>query len=364
VAKLPDELYTPETPVEEWLKLCKTAGPEGFAPGELGQVSPLDFNTHLESVIRIPSYMIFNVLPFIVPFGAFWMGYSYLIGTILVIVILMQFNKGYPSSETIRSKQYLYTERNNQKYTSLKLVWPKTMNTEAFKQSPTIFCIVPHGVAPLGVCAYPFFSKLWSNRLCHWTAAPVVLQLPLIGGLVKNFGTIPAKAKNILDMLGKKGDNVGVVLDGIAGMFQGHDENVQKAHLNDRDTIVSLALESGASIVPLYGFGTTSLWSIVVDPFGVLEWLSLKLNISIVPFYGRWGLPMGPPRRNALTVAFGEPVVCPQISRPAKTADKAAKDAYKAKVQEYHQKMLASFKGAFDKHKAGYGVPKKQLVFV
>ena len=41
VAKLPDELYTPETPVEEWLKLCKTAGPEGFAPGELGQESYL-----------------------------------------------------------------------------------------------------------------------------------------------------------------------------------------------------------------------------------------------------------------------------------------------------------------------------------
>ena len=42
------------------------------------------------------------------------------------------------------------------------------------------------------------------------------------------------QAKNILDMLGKKGDNVGVVLDGIAGMFQGHDENVQKAQCRDR----------------------------------------------------------------------------------------------------------------------------------
>ena len=162
----------------------------------------------LPSSPRIPSYMIFNVLPFIVPFGAFWMGYSYLIGTILVIVILMQFNKGiqhpycphispsihktnarfcthrhaiplsgYPSSETIRSKQYLYTERNNQKYTSLKLVWPKTMNTEAFKQSPTIFCIVPHGVAPLGI-THLFSASALISPLLH--VAPLLLATPLM----------------------------------------------------------------------------------------------------------------------------------------------------------------------------------------
>lgn len=173
-----------------------------------------------------------------------------------------------------------------------------------------------------------------------------------------------AKSKVILDVLMKKEENVGVVLDGVVGMFQGFDPAVQKAYLKERDTIVKLALEAGCPIVPMYGFGQTSLWNIVVDPFGVLESLSKKLNTSLVPFYGRWGLPLGPPKRNPVAVVLGEPVMCPKVSRPEKTADQKEKDAYDATVKEYHQKMLDSFKEAFDAHKAAYGVPKKNLVFV
>ena len=111
-------------------------------------------------------------------------------------------------------------------------------------------------------------------------------------------------------------------------------------------------------------FGHTSLWSIFVDPFGILEALSLKLNTSLCPFYGRWGLPLGPPRRKAVTVAFGEPVVCPSVPRPARDATDQQRAEYDAIVAEHHTKMLASFKGAFDNHKVAAGEKCSELQFV
>ena len=47
-------------------------------------------------------------------------------------------------------------------------------------------------------------------------------------------------------------------------------------------------LKAGAALVPTFGFGHTEHWSIHVDPFGVLRFLSEKLEASVVPFTGRW----------------------------------------------------------------------------
>merc|ERR1712166_111690 len=124
------------------------------------------------------------------------------------------------SSKTVRNGQYLYTERNNQKYVNLRFLWPKALQRPACPK-PVIFCMVPHGVAPLAARAYPFYSKLFNDRLCRWTTAPIVTQLPFVGLLLKLFGMIPASSKHILDTLNKKQENVGVVLDGIAGMLHG-----------------------------------------------------------------------------------------------------------------------------------------------
>jgi 1-acyl-sn-glycerol-3-phosphate acyltransferase len=76
---------------------------------------------------------------------------------------------------------------------------------------------------------------------------------------MKGIGYIPAKASNISDTLTKKEENVGIILDGIAGMFQSHDE---MAYVKKRKGIVKIALRCGVPLVPVYGFGHTSLVSI------------------------------------------------------------------------------------------------------
>lgn len=85
-------------------------------------------------------------------------------------------------SDYFRENQYLYTERNSSIYVSSKFVWPETLHN--CKGGPFIFCAVPHGVAPLGITAYPLWSKLWNNRCCRWTTAPVPRALCYSGNLL------------------------------------------------------------------------------------------------------------------------------------------------------------------------------------
>lgn len=161
-----------------------------------------------------------------------------------------------------------------------------------------------------------------------------------------------AKSKDILETLTKKEENVGVVLDGIAGMFQGNQKD-EIAHIKSRKGIVKIALRAGATIVPVYGFGHTSAYSVVVDPLKFLERLSVFLDTSVCPFVGRFGWFLGPPRRVAVTVCLGEPVHCPQMADPSKED-----------ILKYHQTMLESFSQVFDQHKAAYGWADKKLKFV
>jgi hypothetical protein len=264
------------------------------------------------------------------------------------------------------ANQFGYCERHGLKYLSVKGVYPASLHPVTAKESggggdrPIIFCMIPHGVLPLGLMAYPLFSKWFNHRICRWTTAPVVLRLPVISKIVKAAGFIAAEKTIIEETLSKKDQNVGVVLDGIAGMFNDSDDASDEiGYVMERKGIVKIALKTGATIVPVYQFGVTGLWTIVVDPFGVMERLSNWLNVSLVPFYGRWGWPLGPPRRRPMLLAFGEPILNDQLS-----SDELAGDVGKTIIYKQHQKLVAGFKTVFDTHKAAFGWGGKSLKLV
>ena len=159
----------------------------------------------------------------------------------------------------------------------------------------------------------------------------------------------------------KDDESVGVVLDGIAGMFNDgdHTQATERGHVLSRKGIVKVALKAGVPIIPVYAFGATSLWSIFVDPFGMLEQLSIRLNVSIVPFFGRWGWPFGAPRRAPLLLAFGEPIAHPQTDF-AKFDNEQGKQL----IDRYHAKLVQGFCQVFDTHKVAYGWGDKSLELV
>jgi len=363
-AALPDDLHTPETPADRWLERCQTAGAEGFPANSLAARSPLDGFTHLERIVGVPSYLMLNVLPFALPLALvlparfLLLPLSLYAGALLAAALpFIYFYRNSvggilaPRNGGPRVGQYLYTERNTAKYLSLRLVWPRSVH-EKPRGRPVLFLAVPHGFAPLGITGYSLWSKLF-GPLCRWTCAPVVLKIPIVGGFMRRVGYIAAEKRAIEDALVKKGESVGVVLDGIAGMFCPGTASEEVAFVRSRKGIIKIALRAGATIVPVYGFGHTSLYRIVADPFGLLRALSCKLDTSVVLGIGRWCWPLGPPHRIAVTIALGEPIDCPHIDAPA-VSD----------VDEWHARLLAGFKAVFDTHKAACGAAHKQLRFV
>ena len=328
MAELPDSLYSEKVPASKWFDRCQTAGPEGFQPNSLNKVSPLALGPHIERVINIPLYLTLNWLPFALPLlagGLFgWKG-------LLILVVVLSLgsyaqNLVNPSVKRQERGQYIFTERNNQKYLSMRVVWPAAFETIRGSQH-CIFAAIPHGAAPLGITCYPLWTKL-TGSLCHFTTAPVVLKIPLVGYVLRTIGYLPANGKAMSKALEKK-ESVGVVLDGIAGMFQS-DETVEKGWVLQRKAIVAIALKAGVPLVPVYGFGHSSLWTVVVDPFKLLERLSVAMDVALCPFYGRWGWPVGPPRRVAVLTALGEPIICPKVEKPSREM-----------VDEYHAKVNA-----------------------
>lgn len=374
VGELSDDLFHPEVPVEKWLATTTIAGKEGFSKGELCQLSNLPIDVELERLCGIAFYMIGNVLPFALPlllvasFLSYYakmilyglLAYVFILWAIERFIFTPWFLEKYKKSDgtkldiyketSTRVNQYVFTERNTTKYLSLSFVWPKSLHQQ--NKGPLIFCLIPHGVGPIGITAYPVWSKVWNNRICHWTAAPMVMNLPVVSFFLKKMGYIPAKSKNIHETLTKKEENVGVILDGIAGMFQTH-HNEETGYIRSRKGIIKIAMRAGATLVPVYAFGHTALWKVVVDPFGILEKLSNQFGISLTPFFGRWGWFLGPPRRVPVTVCLGEPIHFPTQDKPSKE-----------QIDEYHEKMCHGFKQVFDKHKEAYGWEEKELKFV
>jgi len=182
---------------------------------------------------------------------------------------------------------------------------------------------------------------------------------------MKAIGYIPAKSKNIMWALQKKDRNVGVILDGIAGMFHSTSDgrNDEVGAILNRKGIIKIALRAGVPIVPVYGFGHTQMYDVYVDPFGIMAWLSKKLDVSITPFFGRWNWFMGPPKRDVpVTICLGDPIYPPK--------DIDAEKITQEQIDEYHSKLLKGFTQVFETHKSGYygsggiDVVKKKLVFV
>ena len=366
MAALPDALYSPDVPTEKWMERVVRAT-TAFPPGSLGQVTPCPPKAEVERLVGIPLYLMLNWLPFMLPIIAFatggWRGLVILAIVLIVLslkpvaallyVILSKLPAlcGVPSAQL--GGQYVYTERNNQKYLSTRLVWGDGLERLRAKGKPIIFAIIPHGIAPLGITAYPAFSRLSGGALCRWTAAPVVLNIPLVGPMLRSIGYVAAKGTAISGAL-KQGSSVGIVLDGIAGMFQHGDARTEQGFVKQRKAIAAIALKAGCPIVPVYGFGHTSLWSVVTDPLGLLEGISVALNVSVCPFYGRWGWPLGAPRRAPLLVAFGEPIEAgAPVANPSKE-----------EVAAMHARLLEGFTRTFEEHKGEYGWAERELKLV
>ena len=153
-----------------------------------------------------------------------------------------------------------------------------------------------------------------------------------------------------------QGYNVGLVPDGISGMFFKATKDEEICELKNRKGVAKLALETGCNVVPSYGFGNTQAFDAVFDAWGIMKTLSKKLRMSLIGIRGRWGITTFP-KKVPLYYAVGRVVKNPyapqKIVRPTKE-----------QIDELHEAILNEIQLTFDTHKHVYGWSHKQLVFV
>jgi hypothetical protein len=127
---------------------------------------------------------------------------------------------------------------------------------------------------------------------------------------------------------------------GIAEMFC-RDEQII---LSKRKGFIKLALETGADIIPHYTFGANETYYRPFGPSSVLAKISSKLRVSIVPWFGRWWIPLG-------AVPFRVPVL--DVMGPVMEVPKH-KPVTEWLVSQVHAKFCHELRKLFDEYKVVY----------
>lgn len=254
------------------------------------------------------------------------------------------------------------------KYFSIKVVGNSIPHTT----EQTVYAMAPHGIVPfsLGMTAFGKLNSLLSDlRIVTATATRLV---PLFTHLLRFGGSIDASAHIVDDNL-YRGNSLGITPGGIAEMFAsypqpGYNVDCEYAVMNSRKGFVRLALKHMSNIRPIFVFGASKLYRRVVLPYWV-EWISNKLRLSLVLFYGKWGTPI--PFDQPLLYALGDTIrtshffvrgwyECQSLADNNGTTDALPTEL----IDWVHNCVKVGMLRAFEEHKHDYGWGHKSLSFI
>jgi 2-acylglycerol O-acyltransferase 2 len=209
----------------------------------------------------------------------------------------------------------------------------------------------PHGVLPIAnVLSMPAVNSFADLRFVG-AAASVVRSTPWLR-YITLLGTCDVSGKAMAAACQKHNMCVGMVPDGIAGIFQQNEED-EVVFLSNRKGLAKLCLKQGLALVPAYSIGNTTAFDCWFDRSGTLEYLSRKLRMSLFVYWGRFFLPI--PYRTNITMLFGAPI---------RIEKKEAADITQEDIDEVHGKLLSGIEYLFNSHKATLGWGSRKIRFV
>jgi len=231
-------------------------------------------------------------------------------------------------------------------YFTYRFVWVDDNYEVAKASAPWIGASPPHGVLP--------FANVLSMGAINvagieFEGAPAsaVFRTPFLRYFTL-LPCIPVDGKSISASV-SRGTSVGIVPDGIAGIFR-QSQHKEVVALKTRRGLARHCLRHGTNIVPAYSFGNTQVFGAWWDPFGIMEWCSRKAKVSIFFYWGRLFLPI--PRRAQITMTIGKPIIVEKVANP--TVEQ---------IEALHDQLLQGIQDAFELHKHALGWGDKDLVF-
>jgi len=242
----------------------------------------------------------------------------------------------------------------------------KRCELDASGNTSYLFGYHPHGI--IGMGAVGTFAMLASgfNRLFPGVDVRLLtlktnFYIPFFDLVLTFMGMCDASRDSCNAILGdtEEPKSLCLVLGGAKESLEAN-PGVVKLYLKSRKGFVKVALENGASLVPVFGFGENELYEQVENPEGswirnVQNQLQLRLGFALPVFSGRgvfqynYGLL---PHRRPIDVVFGKPIQCPKMTKATITPEI---------IDKYHVIYCQELKTLFDEEKANYYDKKQPL---
>ena len=215
-----------------------------------------------------------------------------------------------------------------------------------------MYGVAPHGIVPfsVGLMQYGELGKFFASP--RIATATIVKFIPVFSHMLYLGGAVEATKSEISKVLRANGV-AAITPGGIGEMFLGWPQpgcqpDEEYALLHDRKGFVRLALENGTTLVPIFCFGASSIFSRVVLP-AALETASRYLRASIMLFFGKGYLPI--PYEAPLTYALGEHIVLEATPNPSAE-----------EVDWVHNCFKRALTATFEQHKHSAGWGNKTLM--
>uniref|UniRef100_A0A8C5ZD42 Acyltransferase n=2 Tax=Marmota marmota marmota TaxID=9994 RepID=A0A8C5ZD42_MARMA len=224
-----------------------------------------------------------------------------------------------------------------------------------------LFGFHPHGVLVVGAfgnfCTEATgFSRLFPGLRPHLLMLPCWFQIPIFRDYIMTSGLVSSDKTSVSYLLSRPGGGQVAVL-AVGGPLEALEAKPGALSLRIRNQkgFVKVALEHGASLVPVYSFGENDIFKLKTfaeDSWQHLCQVTFKKLMGFSPciFWGRglflansWGLlPFAVP----ITTVVGHPIPVPRCLSPTEE-----------QVDHYHALYMRALEQLFEDHKESYGVP-------
>ncbi|KAJ8412547.1 hypothetical protein AAFF_G00128830 [Aldrovandia affinis] len=231
-----------------------------------------------------------------------------------------------------------------------------------------VFGFHPHGILVAGAfinfCTLSTgFHSLYPGLTPYLLMLPLWFRAPFFRDYIMYAGLIPSDKDSASYMLCQpRGGNVVVIAVGGAPEALDARPGAYTLLLANKKGFVKLAMEHGASLVPVFSFGENEVFNQVDNSRGTwLRWIQERLQrmmgISLPLFHARGVFQYSfgvMPFRKPIHTVVGKPIVVEKNEKPSDE-----------ELDALHEHYMDELSKLFEEHKSKYGVPEERhLSFV
>ncbi|KAL5236281.1 hypothetical protein ACI65C_003691 [Semiaphis heraclei] len=227
-----------------------------------------------------------------------------------------------------------------------------------------LFATYPHGV----LCAGSFsnfatdagqFSELFPGLMTHLITLNLHFIMPFTREIGIGLGLQESSEESLVNLLDNKKGKVAVLM--VGGVSEAFKSFPGPYHLilKKRKGFIRVALQTGASLVPVFSFGETNVYGLgEAEPNSfwekVLKFIKWKSGNKVPVGRGFFQYSFGiVPRRHPIVTVVGKPIDVPKIAKPQKED-----------IEKYHHIFIDELTKLFEEHKTKYSKHPDEMELV